>query len=122
MSGDSGGGPRGETDLDIVIVSHGDGSWLQSCLRSLERHRGDCRIGVVILENGPSDPPAELDSAAPSAGVRVLRVPNRGFAAANNVGIRVTSARHVLFLNPDTEMRSGTLAEAVEILDRRPAI
>ena len=52
----------------------------------------------------------------------MLRAPNRGFAAGNNVGIERARGRYVLLLNPDVEVRSGTFAELVGELDARPEV
>jgi GT2 family glycosyltransferase len=107
--------------LDVLIVSHGDGHWLGPCLRSLESHRGDIDTRVVIVENGPHEPdyPAEVTE---DPGVLVVRSPNRGFAAGNNLGLRHCGADLVLLLNPDTEIASGTLAAAAAEMDDDPEI
>jgi hypothetical protein len=53
--------------------------------------------------------------------VQVIRNPdNRGFAAANNVAIRRAIGRYILLLNPDTEVRSGTIATLAGYLDSHP--
>jgi N-acetylglucosaminyl-diphospho-decaprenol L-rhamnosyltransferase len=49
--------------------------------------------------------------------------PNVGFAAANNRALAhpaVRESRYVLFLNPDTEIVEGTLAELLAACDARP--
>ena len=57
--------------------------------------------------------------AVPDA--RVVDSANRGFAHANNRGA-MTTARYVLFLNPDTEIVDGTFGELVATMDARPDI
>ena len=47
---------------------------------------------------------------------------NRGFAAANNRGLEVVDADWVLFLNPDTEIVAGTLADLVSLVRARPTV
>ena len=51
--------------------------------------------------------------------VRVFRRANRGFAASNNVALDEARGRYVLLLNPDVEIRSGTLGELVAAMDAR---
>ena len=41
--------------------------------------------------------------------VRLCRRPNIGFSAANNIVLREAEDEYVLLLNPDTELRDGTL-------------
>ncbi len=53
---------------------------------------------------------------------RAVPVVNRGFAHANNVAAATTDARYVLYLNADTELAEGTLAELVAAMDERPEV
>jgi GT2 family glycosyltransferase len=46
-------------------------------------------------------------------GVRLIRRPNIGFSAANNLALRESEADAVLLLNPDTEVYEGTLDAAL---------
>ena len=47
---------------------------------------------------------------------------NIGFARATNIAIRQGSAEYVLALNPDAEMRSGTLDALLRLMDEHPEI
>ncbi|HUR86695.1 MAG TPA: glycosyltransferase family 2 protein [Solirubrobacteraceae bacterium] len=108
-------------ELDVIIVSHGDGHWLDACLSSLDERSGGCAYEVVVVENGPPEaapPPQALRRPR----IRCMRVANRGFAAANNAGLRVTANPFVLFLNPDTQLVAGTLADAVAELAAMPEV
>jgi GT2 family glycosyltransferase len=108
-------------DLAVIVVSHGQARWLARCLASvLERGEG-LELDLVVMENGPPDETRALvEQAFPQA--RLLVVENHGFAAANNAGLATTDARWVLFLNPDTEVLDGSLAELVRALDGRPQV
>lgn len=106
-------------ELDVIIVSHGDGHWLPACLRTLGERSGGCDYRVIIVENGKD---AEHPPAVEASGAEVLRVENRGFAAANNEGLARSTAERVLFLNPDTELQDGTLAQLCAALDSRPSV
>ena len=85
------------------------------------RARGGARARSLVVENGSPEETQELVGREfPQA--RVLTVENRGFAAANNAGLATTDARWALFLNPDTEILDGSLADLVRSLDGRPEI
>jgi hypothetical protein len=47
---------------------------------------------------------------------------NRGFPAANNQGMAVAQGRHILLLNPDTEIVGGALARMVTFADQHPDV
>ncbi len=101
------------TDLEVVIVSHGAEALLRRCLHSLEQHppaAGAMRV-TVVDSGSPDATPDRVEREFPD--VRLLRRPNVGFSAANNVALRESEARAVLLLNPDTEVYAGTLDAAL---------
>jgi len=108
-----------EADLAIIIVSTNEARWLESCLSTLFAHAGDVRLDVVVVDNASTDGTRELvESGFP--GARIVRSENHGFSHANNRGAVSTSARYVLFLNPDTEIVDGTFADLVARMDAAP--
>lgn len=112
---------RHSPDLSIIIVSTNEAHWLDACLTSVFAHAGSATLDVVVVDNSSTDGTPELvRSRFPQA--RVVHSANRGFAHGNNRGLETTTARYVLFLNPDTEIQEGTFGELVDLLDRRPEI
>lgn len=106
-------------DLAVVIVSYNSRSWLGPCLRSLYAMAADIRLDVVVVDNGSNDGSAAfVEQAFPD--VRLLRRPNRGFAAGNNAALRSITAPFILFLNPDTEILHGSFPEMLALFDRQP--
>jgi N-acetylglucosaminyl-diphospho-decaprenol L-rhamnosyltransferase len=107
-------------ELSVIIVSHNSAGDLRECLSSLFERRGDVDLQVVVADSGSTD-----ETAAVAAQFPVLFLPgeNHGFAAANNRALAypgVAGSRYVLFLNPDTAFREGSLAELVALGDARP--
>jgi GT2 family glycosyltransferase len=107
-------------DLAVIVVSTNERHWLERCLPTVFDRAGRIRLEVVVADNESSDGTGELVRSIP--GARVVPCANRGFGHANNRALATCSSRYVLFLNPDTEIRSGTLEELVDLLDRRPEI
>jgi N-acetylglucosaminyl-diphospho-decaprenol L-rhamnosyltransferase len=94
--------------LEVVIVSHGAEGLLRRCLRSLEEHPAAVETRVTVVDSGsPDSTPDMVGREFPS--VELVRCPNIGFSAANNLVLRRTEAEAVLLLNPDTEVYAGTL-------------
>jgi GT2 family glycosyltransferase len=108
-------------DLAVIIVTHNSARWLDTCLTMLYAHAGDIELDVVVADNESTDGSAELvESQFPEA--RVLRCANRGFAYGNNQAFLTTSAPFVLFANADAEILSGTCADLLDDLRRRPTV
>jgi hypothetical protein len=108
-------------DLAVIVVSYNHEAWLTPCLTTVFERSGDLDLDVVVVDSESTDGTAALISDSfPEA--RVVSCRNRGFGHANNRGLLTCQARYVLFLNPDTEIREGTLADLVSRLDERPDI
>ncbi|MCO8126379.1 WecB/TagA/CpsF family glycosyltransferase [Acidimicrobiia bacterium EGI L10123] len=101
--------------VDVVVVAHRSAATIDACVRSAVR---EPMVGSVFVVDSGS--PDDSSAIARRAGARVLRAPNRGFGAGCNLGVGATTADHVLLLNPDAELRPGTLAALVDHLDRTP--
>lgn len=108
-------------DLAIVIVSTNEAGWLDPCLRTVYEHVGDITLDIVVVDNESTDGTRDLvEQNHPAA--RVVDSANHGFGHANNRGAVTCDARYVLFLNPDTEIVSGTFGELVGQMDARPGV
>lgn len=113
-------------DLSVIVVSYNTRELLRTCLTalraSLERSENALPGGweVVVVDNGSGDGSPEMVRASfPS--IRLLALgENRGFAAANNLAIRETDSRYLLFLNPDTEVLGDAPAALQRFLEEHP--
>lgn len=102
--------------VDILIVNWNSGDQLASCLRSIEAFGAGLVARVIVVDNGSVD--GSADVAAPALPLEIIRTGrNLGFGAACNLGARAGSAPYLLLLNPDAELRDGTLPRAVAHLD-----
>jgi N-acetylglucosaminyl-diphospho-decaprenol L-rhamnosyltransferase len=107
-------------DLTVIVVSANSGRWLRPCLASVFARAGDASLDVVVVDAECTDDTATATAEFPAA--RLLRVENHGFAYGNNRAFLMATAPYVLFLNPDTEILSGSFGELVAELDRRPEV
>ena len=109
-----------DAELAIVIVNFNTGAYLRRCLASLERHRGDLALDVLVIDNASRDGShTAAVQAHPWAGL-IENPVNVYLSPAWNQGIRATAAPYVLLLNPDVEWWSGTLAAYVSIAQAHP--
>jgi N-acetylglucosaminyl-diphospho-decaprenol L-rhamnosyltransferase len=111
---------HGEAELAVVIVNYNTGDYLGRCLSSLEAHRGDLRLDVLVIDNASDDGSHEA-ALATHPWARLIENPENAYLSpAWNQGIRETDAPFLLLLNPDTEWWHGTLADYVAIARAHP--
>jgi GT2 family glycosyltransferase len=109
--------------LSIIIVSYNSRAELDGCLTSLTGAQSPATDHeIVVVDNASADgTPGVLRERWP--GVRLIEAGgNRGFAAANNIGIRHTSGELVLLLNPDAIASRGAIDRLVAVLDAHPEV
>jgi N-acetylglucosaminyl-diphospho-decaprenol L-rhamnosyltransferase len=108
-------------DLSVAVVTYNGRELALATLRSAIAHAGPIEVEWFVADNGSSDgTPEAIEHALPQ--VTVLRGENLGFAHGNNVVLEQARGRYMLLLNPDVEVKRGTLAGLVHELDRRPEI
>lgn len=108
-------------DLSVIVVTHNGSELARATLRSARARSGDLSLEWLVVDSGSSDGTAD-DIELEWPEIEVIRRPNIGFAAANNVALARAAGRYVLLLNPDVELVRGTLQDVVIALDARPDV
>jgi GT2 family glycosyltransferase len=94
--------------VSVVIVAYDSGPALLRCLDSVEQQEIDAEL--IVVNNGNEAPEIAEAEARPS--VQIVRPgSNVGYAAGCNLGARRATGDVLLFLNPDTVVEPGALAE-----------
>lgn len=110
--------------VSVVVVSWNSRDVLGRCLRSVRREATAVPGGVetVVVDNGSSDGTDDIVTADFPDALLLTNDDNLGFAAACNQGIEAGQGERVMLLNPDTELREGSLAEMLAALDSAPRV
>lgn len=96
-----------------VIVAYRSGAALTRLLDSLEGQEGLAETVVVDNDGG-----AEIEEAHAREGVRVVSPgENLGFAGGANLGAREAQGDVLVFLNPDTVVAHGAIAQLSRTLE-----
>lgn len=112
---------QGRTDLSVVVVTHDGRDLALETLSCARAATGGAAVQWLVVDAGSTDgTPDAIESRF--SDIDVLRLPNVGFAAANNAVLPRARGRYVLLLNPDVEIETGTLADLVHALDQRPDV
>ena len=109
-------------NLSIIIVSWNTRDLLRRCLASLYANLPEGETEVLVVDNVSTDGTVEMVRAEFPL-VRLLdNTENVGFARGNNQALRLRRGRHILLLNPDTEVHPGALQALVCFLDEHPEV
>lgn len=108
--------------VGAVVVRWRGGDEVRRCLRSLVEHGGTSLARVVLVDSGSGDDgAARLGREFPSIDVVAL-AENRSFAWAAGRGAARCTEPYLLLLNPDCELKAGSVDTMLEFVDSRPDV
>jgi N-acetylglucosaminyl-diphospho-decaprenol L-rhamnosyltransferase len=110
------------TDISIIIVSWNVADLLKKCLDSIAANRGNLTLQTIVVDSASSDETvAQIRDSYPWVEL-YPQTENIGFVRGNNIGLEQTTGRHILLLNPDTEIIGDMLLQMVAYLDENPDV
>jgi len=109
-------------DLSVIIVTWNVRELSLMCVRRVLERSPGIVLEVLVVDNASSDHTVEaIRERFPEVRI-IVSERNLGFPRANNLALAEARGRHVLFLNPDTEVGVGTLPRCVAELDATPEL
>ena len=106
--------------LSIVIVNWRSKDHLRGCLRSVQATAADLAPQVIVVDGASFDGCGEMLASEFPEVIFIQSQENIGFGRCNNLGFSKVVSGAVLFLNPDTELKSACLQTMLAELERRP--
>jgi GT2 family glycosyltransferase len=107
-------------DVSIIIVNWNTRDILRGCLWSVYEQTQDISFEVIVVDNASSDDSSTMIKKEFPQVVFIENTENRGFAAANNQGMKIAKGRYVLLLNPDTIVLDGAIQKTTVFADQSP--
>jgi GT2 family glycosyltransferase len=107
--------------VSIVVVNWNAREFLRDCIRSI-RENVSVAVQIIVVDNASRDGSAAMVRSEFPDVELIANTENRGFAAANNQGIRIANAPYILLLNPDTIVYAGALENSVAYMNARPDV
>ncbi len=100
-------------DLSIICVTYRSEDKIKRLLDSIDRHKDHLKIEIIIVNNYPDKTPsiAKHHKTKPKL---IENDQNIGYAKATNIGIRNSSGKFILLLNPDTQIIGNALTKLIE--------
>lgn len=99
-------------DVSVIIVSYNVSALLKACIQSVLQQGVSTEI--IVIDNVSSDDSVEMVKREFPDVQLIANTSNAGFSAANNQGMEAATGRFVLLLNPDTEMKPGSLRKLLD--------
>lgn len=102
--------------VTILIPNYNGKKWLNQLLPTIKEVTYK-NLEVLIVNNGSTDDSAEfLKNNYPQFKVLEIKK-NRGYAGANNLGVKKATGEYILFLNNDTQVTADFLEPLVEKIE-----
>lgn len=110
--------------FSIIIVNYNADKFIKDCLESIKK--SDMKASsyeiIIVDNNSSSSSQNNLKGIADGKAKLIINEENVGFAKANNQAIRLSHAKYILLLNPDTVISSNTLSVMSDFMDKNPDV
>lgn len=109
-------------DLSIIIVSFKVKDLLEECLSSIFAQNFNFNFEIIVFDNASQDGSAEMVKQKFPQVKLIASGKNLGFAAGNNLGLKISTGKHLLLLNPDTKFTDNSLNKLLAKSENNPEI
>jgi hypothetical protein len=117
---------KNEPLVSIIIVNLNGKKWLEKCIPSIfDSNYPQNKIEIIIVDNGSVDGSVDFvrNKFSRNYQIRIIELDkNYGFAKPNNMGIRYSNGKFILFLNNDTIVTKNFLRNLIKIMLSNPKI
>jgi len=101
--------------LTVIIVTFKSEEKIFSCLNTIPKY-----VKVLIVENSNDQKFKKYVEDKYSNVECILSGSNKGYATANNIGLKQVNTKFGLILNPDTTLEKNTLKNFFECAEKNP--
>jgi len=101
-------------DLSIITVTWNAEEHIEKQIKSVVSGCKDISFEQIVVDNGSTDKTVEIIKSKFSEVTLIENKENKGFGAANNQGVDISSGEFLLFLNPDMKVENGSLDKIIE--------
>jgi len=108
-------------DVTVIVIAHEVRDEVLECFASVERHRGDVEVELILVDNASRDGTADAVAERHPEATVVHLATNEG-VPARNYGLRRARGRLRMFLDSDAMLTEGALPTLVRVLDESPGI
>ena len=111
--------------ISIIVVTFNNLELTKVCLDSIFRYSRYPNLKVIVVDNSSQDGTPqylqELSQKQPNLKL-ILNKDNKGFAIANNQGIKIADSEYIVFLNNDTVVTNNWLYGLLSHFQQEPKL
>ena len=111
-----------QTDLSVITVGFRSEKTIVPFLNSIQKSRDGLNKEVIVVDNYPGDSCAELARKHPLKPKLIQNTENIGFSKAINQGIKKSSGKYVLIINPDTVIKGHAIRLLFDFAEKHPTL
>ena len=111
-----------QKDLSIITVTWNSSELVAEQIRSVISGCKNISFEQIIIDNASPDNTVSLIKEKFPQVHLIANQENKGFGAANNQGVAISSGKWLLFLNPDMRVEPGSLDIIVEWMEQHPNV
>jgi GT2 family glycosyltransferase len=113
--------------VSVVILMWNHGMLTLNCLKSVLQRSDYRNLEIILVDNDSKEDEARIitswiESHAKDQVVYHRNSENLGFAAGNNVGLRIATGDYIVVLNNDTEVTPGWIWRSLKHFYRNPQL
>lgn len=102
------GSPEGRSEVDVAVVTYRSARYVRDCVQAVDAAlQGHPDARIILVDNGSRDDVAQAVAGASPRLDLVLSPRNDGFAAGCHRAADRSSARRILFVNPDATLEAS---------------
>ena len=104
-------------DVSIIIVNYNTKEMTDNCIKSVIAKTQDVSYEIILVDNASTDGSREYFTGNKDI-TYVYSEENLGFGKGNNLGLKYSTGRNILFLNSDTILINNAVKILSDFIDR----
>ncbi len=108
--------------VSIVIVNWRVRRLLEECLRSIYKQDQASEFEVIVVDNDSHDSCSEMLMVDWPQVKIIALAKNKGFAYANNLGVKIAHGKLIILLNPDTVVSDNFFRDCLQYMEANPNV
>ncbi|MBD3311470.1 MAG: glycosyltransferase [Candidatus Magasanikbacteria bacterium] len=106
-------------DLSIITVTWNSADKIAEQISSVVLGAAGLNYEQIIVDNGSTDNTTQIIEDKFKNVKLIKNKGNKGFSAANNQGVKTSSGKFILFLNPDMRLKEDSLKKIVDWMEEK---